>query len=271
MNICDKIVRNSQEEFYRSWSDKSTDRIAYDNEAAVRKIDVILEGLPVIGNLKLETAADFGCGYGKSLQNFCERVGLKKVYGFDFSETAINHAVSNFQNERLMFQRLESLDIDENLNVMRSVTGGKVDCILLIDLLEHVPDCKNLMIKLSELSDLFIVKLPIESNILDNYTLKKEYPSTKQGNGHLREFTVQSVYYFIRSIGLTPLEEGIYIYDFKDSYPPHVKNLTIRSKVLKYFRMTASRLLPIKVYIALFGPGGYYCVATFNKDHILNP
>ncbi|MBI5485460.1 MAG: hypothetical protein HY888_13530 [Deltaproteobacteria bacterium] len=60
-------MNKSQEEFYRSWSDKSTDRIAYDNEAAVRKIDVILEGLPVISELKLETVIDFGCGVDGSL------------------------------------------------------------------------------------------------------------------------------------------------------------------------------------------------------------
>ncbi|MBI5485458.1 MAG: class I SAM-dependent methyltransferase [Deltaproteobacteria bacterium] len=268
-------MNKSQEEFYRSWSDKSADRIAYDNEAAVRKIDVILEGLPVISDLKLETAIDFGCGYGKPLQNFSERAGLKKAYGFDFSESAVKHAVSNYSNEQLQFQRLESLDIDENLEVMRAATEGRVDCILLIDLLEHVPDCKKLMIKLSELSDLFIIKLPIEANLLDNYSRTKEYPSTKQANGHLREFNVQTVYYFIRAIGLTPLAEGTHIYDFRDSYPPLAQKLSLRSTLIRYaiksFRMIASRIVPKKVYIALFGPGSYYCVATFNREHILNP
>jgi hypothetical protein len=35
--------------------------------------------------------------------------------------------------------------------------------------------------------------------------------------------------------------------------------------------MAAALMLPRKIYIRLFGPGSYFCIATFNKDHILNP
>jgi hypothetical protein len=168
-----------------------------------------------------------------------------------------------------------SLDMDESVTFMKSITGGKVDCILLIDLLEHVPDCKNIMLKLSELTDLFIVKLPIEENILINYILRKEYPSTKQQNGHLREFNVNNVYYFIRQIGLTPIDEGIHIYEFRDSFPPPPVKLTMRQflirNTIKLFQMTMAMLIPTKIYIRIFGPGSYYCIAKFNKDHILNP
>jgi SAM-dependent methyltransferase len=268
-------VNNSLERFYESWSNKSTNMIDYINEAAVRKIDVILNRMPVIRSLKIKTMIDFGCGYGKALQNCAERLNLKKAYGFDFSEIAIKYAASNFGSAKLEYQRLISLDIDENIKFIKSITGGKVDCILLIDLLEHLPDCKNIMLKLSELSDLYIVKLPIEENLLSNYILRKEYPSTKQANGHLREFNANTVYYFTRKIGLTPIAEGIHIYDFRDSYPPPPVKLTLRQSLIrstsKLFQMTIALLMPKKIYIRLFGPGSYYCVATFNREHILNP
>ena len=268
-------VKNNLAEFYQSWSNKSAHVIDYINEAAVRKIDVILNGMPAVRSLKIKTMIDFGCGYGKTLQNCAERLNLEKAYGFDFSETAIDYAAGNFGSAKLEYHRLMSLDIDESLKFMKSITGGRIDCILLIDLLEHVPDCKNIMLKLSELTDLFIVKLPIEENLLNNYILRKEYPSTKQGNGHLREFNANTVYYFIRNIGLTPIAEGIHIYDFKDSYPPSPVKMTMRpfltTNIIKLFRMTVALLLPKKIYIRLFGPGSYYCVATFSKDHILNP
>ena len=268
-------MSHSLEEFYQSWSSKSAYMIDYDNEAAVRKIDVILNMMPVIRSLKIKKMIDFGCGFGKALQNCTERLNLEKAYGFDFSEIAIGYATSNFGSAKLEYHRLRSLDIDECIKYMKSITRGRIDCILLIDLLEHVPDCKNMMLKLSELTDLFIVKLPIEENILNNYVLRKGYPSTKQENGHLREFNANTVYYFIRTIGLTPIAEGIHIYDFRDSYPPSRVKLTMRQflirNTIKLFRMTVALLLPKKIYIRLFGPGSYYCVSKFDKKHILNP
>jgi hypothetical protein len=165
--------------------------------------------------------------------------------------------------------------MDESVKYIKSKTGGKIDCILLIDLLEHVPDCINLMKKLSGLSKLFIVKLPIEENVLNNYILRKEYPSTQHSNGHLREFNANTVFYFIRQIGLTPIAEGIHIYKFRDSFPPPPFKLTLRQvlirNVIKLFQVTMALLFPKKIYIRVFGPGSYYCVATFNKKYILNP
>lgn len=268
-------MSNSLKEFYLSWSNKSIDMIEYDNESAVRKIDVVLNGMPIIRDLNIKKIIDFGCGYGKALQNCVARLNLGKSYGFDFSEIAINYATSNFGSDVLEYHRLMDLDIDKNINFIKSITGGEVDCILLIDLLEHVPDCINLMLKLSELTNLFIIKLPIEENILINYMQNKGYPSTKEGNGHLREFSANTVYYFIRKIGLTPIAEGIHIYDWRDSYPPPPVKLTTRHflirNTIKLFQMTMALLLPKKIYIRLCGPGSYYCVATFNKEHILNP
>ena len=268
-------MSDSLENFYQSWSSKSKELIDYHNEAAVRKIDALFDGMPQINDQKIRTMLDYGCGYGKALQHCAERLNLIKSYGFDFSEAAVDYAAHNFRSANLVYHRLTSLDSDQNVKQISAITGGKVDCILLIDLLEHIPDCRELMLKLSDLSDLFIVKLPIEDNIIDNYILRKQYPSPKQANGHLREFNANTVFYFIRTIGLTPIAEGLHVYDFRDSYPPPAAPLTVGQSVnrniVKYFRMTMSLLLPRKIYIRLFGPGSYYCIATFNREHFLNP
>jgi SAM-dependent methyltransferase len=268
-------MSKSQEEFYQAWSVRSDAEIAYYNEAAVRKMDAVLDGMPVVRNLAIRSTLDFGCGYGQVLSTFAERLGLDRAFGFDYSGAAVEDASRRFRRNGMSFHRLTSLDIDKNVEAIRTVVGEKVDCILLVDLLEHIPDCKRLLLKLSELTTYFLVKLPIEENVLDNYIFRKAYPSTKQANGHLREFNANTVHYFIRTIGLTPLAEGIHVYDFRDSYPPLTAPLAphqavIRS-VVKVFRMTTSFVLSRKIYIRLFGPGSYYCIATFNKDHILNP
>ncbi len=269
-------MENKLEEFYQSWSDKPKHMIQYDNESAVRKIDAMIEGMPVLEKLQINSIIDFGCGYGKALQNCAQRLGVDLAYGFDFSEKSIEYANANFATDKLNYFRLNTLDINENITHIQSIVKGeKVDCVLLIDLLEHIPDCVQLLIKLSEITKYFIIKLPIEENVVNNYILTKTYPSTKQANGHLREFTVNSVHYFIRKIGLTPIAEGVHIYDFRDSFPPQAQKVKllgrIKSNILKSARIILALILPRRIYIRLFGPGSYYCVATFSKEHILNP
>ena len=269
-------MTNNLSEFYQTWSDKSEELVKYDNECAVRKIDAMVEGMPALKAMQFKTVVDFGCGYGKALENFSIRHGVDVAHGFDFSERAIAHAKIAFENAKISYHRLPTLEINENINQIKAALGGvKADCILLIDLLEHVPDCVQLVTRLSEVTDHFLIKLPIEEVFLNNYILRKMYPSTTQSNGHLREFTVNSVHYFIRRLGLTPLEEGVHIYDFRDSFPPQSDGTTLKARikrnVLKYGLMLISKLLPKRIYIRVFGPGSYYCLATFSADHILRP
>lgn len=262
-------------EFYQSWSKKEKWLIDYDNEVAGRKVDAILQGMPELHDLNIKSVVDFGCGYGKTLHDFFERLNLEKAYGFDVSENAIKYAQENFATAGLQFHQLATLDIAENIQFIKSIAGSDVDAVLLIDLLEHVPNCIDLMLNLSGVTKYFIVRLPIEENMINNYFLKKVYPSTKHYNGHVREFNVNSVHYFIRKIGLTPLVESIHIYDFRESHPPRpsapISLRGIARNLLKYARMGLAILLPKKIYLRLVGPGAYHCVATFNKEHILIP
>jgi SAM-dependent methyltransferase len=262
-------------EFYQAWSNKEQWLINYEGEAACRKVAMILQGMPELRDLDIKSAVDFGCGYGKALHEFYKKMKLEKAYGFDVSENGINYAHQNFASSGLQFHKLSTLDISENMQFIKSIVGAGVDATLLVDLLEHIPDCNNLMLNLSGVTKYFIVLLPIEENMINNYFVKKIYPSTKHYNGHLREFNVNSVHYFIRKIGLTPIAEGTHIYEFRDSYPPQpptpISLRGIARKFLKYTRMILAQVLPKKIYIRLIGPGAYYCIATFNKEHILNP
>lgn len=264
------------ENFYSNWSAKAESLIVYDNESAVRKIDAIVAGMPILESMRFKTVIDFGCGYGKALENFSRRYGVEVAHGFDFSEHAIAYAKCAFESPQISYHSFSTLDINENINMMKAVLCGvKADCILLIDLLEHVPDCVQLLTRLSEITNYFLIKLPIEEVLLNNYILRKTYPSTMQSNGHLREFTVNSVYYFIRRLGLTPLAEGVHIYDFRDSFPPQPNGVTFKSRVkriiLKFGLVIISKIIPARIYIRIFGPGSYYCLATFSADHILRP
>jgi len=220
---------------------------------------------------------DYGCGYGAFLQRFSGLLGvsLKQSIGVDFSDAAITTASQRFGNDGLVYIKLPSLDIKENKCILESLVGGKVDVILLIDVLEHVTDCYSLIQGLSEFSELFLIKLPVESSLIDNYFLPKEYPISFHSNGHLREFDANDVYYFVRKLGLTPIFETLYLYENSDLYPPFPAGTPIRRKLVRLTIMLIKLILlvalPKKIYMRIAGGGGYFCLASFNKSHILYP
>jgi len=265
------------EKFYESWSDKSPSDITYDIESAVRKADVITARIPASLLQNIHSVLDFGCGYGALIHRFKSRfAATTTAVGIDFSAAAIDVARQRFEGASLRYHKLPSLDNAETVNFLRMTIPDGVDCILLIDLLEHVPDCRKLVADLAQFTKYFIVKLPVESAVFDNYVMPKEYPSPIHSNGHLREFDVNTVHYFVRELGLTPLFESLYIYHRSDMFPPiPPSTLTLKSRiirgVLQMFKLTAALVLPRKLFIRLIGGGGYFCFATFDQTHVLNP
>ena len=265
------------ERFYESWSSKSTDAIEYDIAASMRKADVILTHVPANYLREIRTVMDFGCGYGGLLQRFVDRMRttIEMAVGVDYSEIAIDIATRRFKREALEYCKLPHLNISENLDFLRHTIPNGVDCILLIDLLEHVPDCKALVSSLATFTRFFIVKLPVESSIFDNYIFPKEYPSSVHSNGHLREFDANSVYYFVRQLGLTPIFEALYVYDIDDIFPPQPAGSTLKQATVRWlmraFKGIAAQVLPRKLFLRCIGGGGYFCLATFDQMHMLNP
>lgn len=265
------------EGFYEAWSSKTSDAIDYDIEASIRKADVIASHIPASLLANIRSILDFGCGYGAVLYRFQERLAstVDVAVGVDFSNAAVEMARQRFQRGSLKYCKLPKLDISENQDFLRETIPDGVDCILLIDLLEHVPDCKELINALAEFTPYFIVKLPVESSVLDNYVLPKEYPSSVHSNGHLREFDANNVHYFIRQLGLTPLYETLYVYHSEDVFPPLPEGCTLKQRLVRWllrgFKVVAVRILPKKVFLRWVGGGGYFCIATFDRSHILNP
>ena len=87
-----------------------------------------------------KTLVDFGCGFGKFLSLCVKNGGIERGFGFDFSKHAISHATQEFGDSKTSYTSLSSLDPGDVVREMKAVLGDqKVDCISLIDLLEHVP------------------------------------------------------------------------------------------------------------------------------------
>ena len=271
-------MNENLEQFYSSWSEKSEKAIIEDVQAATRKANQIINGLTGsnIKKIRIKSIIDFGCGYGTILDAFAKHFQTDISLGFDFSMEAIKYANHNYSDKNKQYFKTPSLDVFENVNFIKSkIRTNKVDCILLTDLLEHIPNCKELISELSKITTYFIIKLPIESSVLDNLILNKEYPSSAHSNGHLREFNVNDVHYFIRILGLTPIIESTYVYNINDAFPKQKQwnslKHRLRHNIIKYFKLLCSVILPKTIFLRLIGGGGYYCIATFNEEHVLEP
>jgi SAM-dependent methyltransferase len=237
--------------FYSGWSNKELVEIDFDVESAARKAEAIFRILPKKFIEQIHSMLDYGCGYGAVLHRLTSLIG------------------------NISYEKLPSLEIKQNIPFIKGLTGEKIDVILLIDLLEHVPDCHELIKGLSEVSEIFLIKLPLECSIFDNYILPKEYPSSVHSNGHLREFDANNVHYFIRGLGLTPMHEALYRYELSDSFPPISSSAPWRQRCIRFLIMSIKEflgiLMPKKLYLRLIGGGGYICLASYNKNHVLNP
>jgi SAM-dependent methyltransferase len=270
-------IDNQLEEFYASWSDKTPEQVQFDIKASQRKATEIYNAIPKAVLKDINSVLDFGCGYGAVLASFVElhQSHITSAVGVDFSQPAISRAQKYFNSSNLHFHKLPEFEVAKNSDFFEKIIPNGVDCILLIDLLEHVADSQSMIEALSKYSNTFLIKLPVENSILDNYILPKEYPSTQHSNGHLREFDVNSVFYFIRKLGLTPQFEALYIYDIVDTCPPLSKQASIKQTLvywsIRLFKQLASYILPKRIFMKLVGGGGYFCVASYNKQHVLNP
>ncbi len=265
----------SLEAFYGRWSDKDRDAIEFDVKAATRKAEAILAGLPRDAFVGIEYIVEVGCGYGGFIAALHQRLQLKSAIGFDFSSSAIDFAKARFGVMGVAFYASSTLNAEQTTALVRDNTGNRVDCIALIDVIEHVPDALAFVRELAAVCELFLIKLPVESSVFDNYCTPKEYPSSRHSNGHVREFDANSVYYFVRQLGLTPLYERLYVYDFADAFPPpplggSLKGRMFRLGVLAFKRIMAW-LMPKKWFLRLVGGGGYYCLARFDEAHVLRP
>jgi len=271
------LLKPNLTEFYQHWSKKSVGEIDFDIRSAERKADAIVRLVPHHLLRELRTLLDFGCGFGavvlrlKQLRPDC----IHSALGMDFSDAAIEIARARCTNKEIRYEKLPEFDVRDNAAFLQAQVGKGVDAILLIDLLEHVPDCRSLIAALAPLTRMFLIKLPVESSIFDNYLLPKEYPSSTHSNGHLREFDANNVHYFIRSLGLTPVFETLYRYDVCDSFPPVLPGTPLKGRFLrlaiKYLKTLLSWLLPTKVFLRVVGGGGYICLASYNDKHSLTP
>lgn len=149
----------SLEDFYAVWSDKDRRAVEGDIAAAGRKLRAILSGLAPESLLGISRCVEVGCGYGGFIAALHERLALEAALGVDFSKTAIEYAQQRFVREGLSFHRCASLDPQQTASLIRTTARGTVDCIALVDVLEHIPDALAFVRAMAVVCPRFLIKL----------------------------------------------------------------------------------------------------------------
>lgn len=149
---------------------------------------------------------EVGCGYGRYIKTMAE-MGYVNCYGIDISDQQIQYAKNN-----LKLSNVEKADALVWLEKKDSI----YDCILVLDVLEHLPndDLMALGFKLYNAlkpGGLLIVQVP--------NGLAPLSPFLWGDLTHIRAFSVTSMEQFLKNIGFNNIvcsEIGPHIFNFKD-------------------------------------------------------
>ena len=108
-----------------------------DWEGATRATIEILRSLDVVN--ANDTVVDFGCGIGRISNALVEGIGPDKVIGVDRSSDMLSHAEEFLPKDRLDSGRI-ALMSDVDFLGRAEQMSGKLDAILFIEVLHHIPE-----------------------------------------------------------------------------------------------------------------------------------
>jgi 2-polyprenyl-3-methyl-5-hydroxy-6-metoxy-1,4-benzoquinol methylase len=210
-------------------------------EDCKRKVKEILSILPK--DLQITTLLDYGCGGGFILKELVKYLDLEKAVGVDISTEVISLAKRHNDNNRIQFITCDELEFSPYQDF---------DCLLLIDLLEHLQCPIKILKKLRNRSNLIIVRVPLEDTF-SNYIFalfgKNHFERTEKQYGHIHHFTLDNVLNLIEQSGYTLREFSIFPLPL------------IQSRFFYYLQLVCWFLIPRQLYAQIFG-GFVVCLAS---------
>lgn len=272
----EKLPQNYLKKFYDDWYEKSNDQIEYEIQCCVEKSAVALKLLDAVNIDKINSVLEIGCGFGRNLFEVMNHTKASYGLGCDISKEAIEYARKHYGNNSIRFFHAESFNIKSTVSQILQEIENPFDIVILFDVLEHIPQPKTFIRELARVSKYFLIILPLDNTILQNYVLPermKKYPGSNHPDGHFWEFHVNNVQHFVVSLGLTPLAYKVYKFSQYDQFPPHMEPHTLKGrlyyKFMKAFTYSTSKILPTRIFLRLIGLGGFACLASYDPDFVL--
>jgi 2-polyprenyl-3-methyl-5-hydroxy-6-metoxy-1,4-benzoquinol methylase len=159
-----------------------------------------LEILPLIPD-GINNLLDIGCGYGITAEYIKKNNYAKNVEGVEFNPEALKIAQTKLDS-------VFKVDLNQGNNPLADITG-KYDCILLLDILEHLIDPKKILDSCKAILNdpgYVIISLPNirHYTVLMPLIFKNNWEYSEEGildKTHLRFFTLNSATKLIESAG----------------------------------------------------------------------
>jgi len=143
--------------------------------------------------LPVNTIVEVGCGSGRILSELAVHYPQANVTGYDISPDAIGMA-QQYANSRVSFREAALPD--------SSVTA---DLLLLIDVLEHVPDYYGLLENIRSAARHFIFHVPLDlscRSLMKPQLLLQE----REHSGHIHYFSKEMVLWMLRDARYTVMD-----------------------------------------------------------------
>lgn len=189
---------------------------------------------------------EIGCGFGEILVHLANlNKQVATFTGYDISPQAIAEAKKR-ETDHIHFSLADFAEDNEQ----------EEDLVLIIDVLEHVPDYLNFLKKVRIKGKNFIFHIPLD---ISCRTIFKPHVILQQRKeaGHLHYFTREHAEWILRDAGFS-IEDWFYTFSETDRNKPHSVKQWIK-KQLRKFSFFLSKEKSVKLW------GGYslmvYCRA----------
>lgn len=141
-------------------------------------------------NLKIETILEVGCGTGDLIGRFPTDIPESNRFGVDIS------------NKNIEFAKRKYPEINFCVGTIYNLIFSKIkkdfDLIILSDILEHVKNDLELLIKSSEHAQFIVVNIPLEKC----YSTRKRQYGVTDIAGHLRAYNLKDALSLINKADL---------------------------------------------------------------------
>jgi len=267
---------NHLEDFYSNWYEKSKEQVEYEINVCKEKSATACKLLDKVDVGSINSVLEIGCGFGRNLVEIVNYTKASFGLGCDVPKAAIEYAKKYYENDSIKFLQAESLDIKSTVSQIRRIHSEPFDIAILFYVLEHVPKPKTFISQLAPISKHFLVILPLDNTIFNNYILPqrmKTYPSSKHPDAHFWEFHVNNVHHFIVSLGLTPIVYQFNKFSLYDQYPPHLRPSNLKGRILfecmRVFKYVTGKIMPRRMFLRLIGGGYFMCLASWSEEFVL--
>lgn len=213
---------------FTSFYDNQEDYSAFRNDPEKRKEYEIAVAWKVrnLGSLVPETlqfsnVLEVGCALGILLNRAADVLSIKDRIGLDISMENIKVAKQLFPDCIFVQGEIDSA----GQMILRERHLEKFDLIILSDIIEHIPDDRDFMNKISLMCSYVLLNLPLEKCYLHR---KRKY-GINDPSGHLRNYNNNDAHNLINSSGFTVLKDNIANpHYFVDHLKIYKKNQEIR-------------------------------------------